>query len=47
MGDIVVSLNHITKKYGRKTILNDVSFEAKLGEAVVLAGRNGSGKPLC
>lgn len=44
MGDIVVSLNHITKKYGRKTILNDVSFEAKLGEAVVLAGRNGSGK---
>lgn len=44
MGDIVVSLNHITKKYGRKTILNDVSFEAKLGEAVVLAGRNGGGK---
>lgn len=44
MDNIAVSLNHITKKYGKKTVLNDVSFEAKLGETVVLAGRNGSGK---
>jgi len=35
---------NISKKFGRKLVLNDVSIEANTGEVVGLLGPNGSGK---
>lgn len=40
----MIEVNHISKKFGKKQILNDVSFEVKAGERVVIVGKNGSGK---
>ena len=34
----------VTKKYGEKTILNEVSLDIQRGEVVVLVGPSGSGK---
>ncbi|SHE53643.1 lipopolysaccharide export system ATP-binding protein [Marinitoga hydrogenitolerans DSM 16785] len=34
----------ITKKYGRKTVLNNVDFEASIGKIVGILGPNGAGK---
>ncbi len=41
---MLVELKNVTKKYGRKTVLDGVCFSAGENEAVVVAGRNGSGK---
>ncbi len=41
---MLVELKNVTKKYGRKIVLRGVDFVAAENEAVVLAGRNGSGK---
>lgn len=40
----MLKVESITKKYGRKTVLKDISFEIKEGEFVFLVGRNGVGK---
>ncbi len=39
-----IIVNGINKKYGRKTVLSDVSFEADSGSIVGIIGVNGSGK---
>lgn len=39
-----VAVEHISKRYGDHTVLNDISFEISEGEVVVLMGTNGSGK---
>ena len=39
-----IELFGLTKKYGKKTALNDVSFEIEEGDAVALIGPNGAGK---
>ncbi|GMO22579.1 MAG: sugar ABC transporter ATP-binding protein [Spirochaetaceae bacterium] len=39
-----IRLEHITKRFGGLTALNDVSFSIKSGEALGLCGANGSGK---
>ncbi len=41
---MLISLNHISKSFGSKAVLNDVSFQLNLGEKVGLVGRNGTGK---
>lgn len=41
---ICVSLKGVSKGYGEKTVLQDVSFSVKKGERVLLCGSNGSGK---
>ena len=40
----IVSLEHITKRFGYRCILNDISFSIETGEFVMLIGNNGAGK---
>ena len=39
-----LKIEHLTKKYGKKTVLNDVSFEVKNGEFWSILGPSGCGK---
>lgn len=40
----MIEVKHIKKKFGRKTILRDISFTANKGEITCLIGINGVGK---
>lgn len=40
----MIEVKHISKHYGKKQILNDLSFQVEKGERVVIVGKNGSGK---
>ena len=39
-----VTVTHLTKKFGRTTVLTDVSLEVKAGEIFCIMGPSGSGK---
>lgn len=39
-----VSVTHLTKKFGRTTVLTDINLEVKPGEIFVIMGPSGSGK---
>jgi phospholipid/cholesterol/gamma-HCH transport system ATP-binding protein len=39
-----VSFNHVSKTFGKRNILDDVSFEIEEGEALCILGRSGTGK---
>ena len=39
-----LSTEHLVKKYGQRTVVNDVNIEVKQGEIVGLLGPNGAGK---
>ena len=41
---VVLELCNVSKKYGKKKVLNDISFQIEKGEVVGLIGRNGAGK---
>ena len=41
---IVLRTEGLVKRYGKRTVVNDVSFEVKQGEIVGLLGPNGAGK---
>jgi heme exporter protein A len=36
--------DHLFKRFGRRKVLNDISFELKTGESIAVVGPNGSGK---
>ena len=42
--DNMLTVEHLTKKYGRRTVVNDLSFTADKGEILGLLGPNGAGK---
>lgn len=39
-----VRLEHVTKSFGARKVLDDVSFEVPAGRSVVILGRSGTGK---
>lgn len=40
----MIQINHLTKRYGQKLAVDDISFEVQKGEIVGFLGRNGAGK---
>lgn len=44
MGDTVLILEHIQKKYGKRIVLRDINLEVKRGKAAAFTGSNGTGK---
>lgn len=43
-GQMVLRTEGLVKRYGKRTVVNDVSFDVKQGEIVGLLGFNGAGK---
>ena len=41
---IVLRTEGLVKRYGKRTVVNDVSFNVRQGEIVGLLGPNGAGK---
>ncbi len=39
-----IEIKNVTKKFGKKTVLNDLSFTARSGQCIGILGENGSGK---
>ncbi|MFD1550365.1 ATP-binding cassette domain-containing protein [Levilactobacillus fuyuanensis] len=39
-----IEVNHLTKKFGEKTVVDDISFNVRQGEVFGLLGPNGAGK---
>lgn len=44
MADTLLSVRNLTKSYGERTVLSDVSFDVPAGSVQVLLGPSGSGK---
>ena len=44
MSDIIITTNDLTKTYGDRTVVDNVSIEIKRGAIVGLVGKNGAGK---
>lgn len=42
--DALLALEKVAKKYGKRTILTDISLSIKHGECIIIRGSNGSGK---
>jgi phospholipid/cholesterol/gamma-HCH transport system ATP-binding protein len=43
-GEIVVDIDHISKSFGSKEVLTDISLQLKKGENIVVLGKSGQGK---
>ena len=41
---IMIEVLHISKNYGKKSILQDITFKVSCGECVAIVGKNGCGK---
>jgi lipopolysaccharide export system ATP-binding protein len=43
----ILTANHLSKSYGKRPVVKDVSFSVSQGEVVGLLGPNGAGKTTC
>ena len=43
-GPVALSVRGVSKSYGRRHVLTDVSFDVQQGEALAVVGENGAGK---
>ncbi|OWY18945.1 ABC transporter ATP-binding protein [Sphingobacteriales bacterium UPWRP_1] len=43
-GRVVVHMQHLTKRYGKTEVLNNINFTLERGEKVAFVGKNGEGK---
>lgn len=43
-GQLVFEIKHVTKRYGKKEILKDISFQVNRGDRIAFVGKNGEGK---
>lgn len=44
MGEILLSVENMTKSYGKNVVLDDMSFQVRQGEVIVVVGPSGCGK---
>lgn len=44
MGETIISVKNLKKRYNEKVVLNDVSFDVESGSIFALLGENGAGK---
>src|SRR5258706_15703646 len=44
VGSAAVVFEHVSKAFGAKQVLRDVSFDVRAGEALCILGRSGTGK---
>ncbi len=44
MTDVAIEAEHLSRRFGRRWALTDVSFKVPAGTVMMVAGRNGSGK---
>ncbi|MDE6116339.1 MAG: ATP-binding cassette domain-containing protein [Duncaniella sp.] len=42
--DIIISLRAITKRWDKKTVLEDINFDVRRGDFIAITGPNGGGK---
>lgn len=42
--EVVISLNELSKSYGKRKVIDSISLNIKKGEVIALVGPNGSGK---
>jgi phospholipid/cholesterol/gamma-HCH transport system ATP-binding protein len=43
-GEVAIRLEHVSKSFGTRTVLDDVTLDVPAGEAFCLLGRSGTGK---
>ena len=44
MGEVIIRLSHVAKRFGPKVVLSDVNLELRRGETTAILGASGSGK---
>lgn len=44
MNEIILSTENLSKKYGKKLILQSVNLQIRRGESIAITGKNGTGK---
>ena len=42
--DVAVSVQHVTKRFGSRTVLEDISFDVPRGKTSAVLGPSGTGK---